>query len=85
MKRLMSIVGAVLFAAAGCDGGSTKGSTHEDETGSGDSHASFTAFVIDLIDAHTVDDTAPVSFSEFESLPDPDAESNNLDAYQSLF
>lgn len=46
---------------------------------------SFTAFVLDLVNDHTLDDAAPVDYATFELLPDPDGDSNNVDAYRSLF
>jgi len=45
----------------------------------------FTTFVIDQIQNHTVNNTAPVPFADFATLPDPDRDSNNTRAYDSLF
>jgi hypothetical protein len=45
--------------------------------------ATFTLFVIDLIENQTSDTTEPVPFAIFVPLPDPDLE--NPDAYDSLF
>jgi hypothetical protein len=49
--------------------------------------ATLTSFVIDLVQNHTADNTQPVSFDQFATLPDPDL--NNADptkgGYSSLF
>ena len=49
--------------------------------------ATLTSFVIDLIQNHTADNTQPVAFDQFATLPDPDLD--NADpkqgGYSSLF
>ena len=55
------------------------------DRGGADSPAGMTGFVIDLIDHHTADDALPVAYERFASLPDPDGDANDLDAYASLF
>ena len=45
----------------------------------------FTKYVLDMIATQTTATAAPRPYSEFASLIDPDAASNNLAAYASLF
>ena len=45
----------------------------------------FTAFVIDLVQNKTADNTQPVAFDQFSQLPDPDGDTNNTAAYDPLF
>jgi len=45
---------------------------------------SFTEFVIDLVNNHG-DDQKPVTYDDFKDLPDPDGDTNNTAAYDSLF
>lgn len=47
--------------------------------------ATFTSFVIDLVQNQTSNTTAPKPFSDFATLPDPDGDSNNTAAYNPLF
>ena len=47
--------------------------------------ATLTTFVIDLIQNQTADNTQPVAFDQFSTLPDPDGDNNNLTAYSPLF
>jgi hypothetical protein len=46
--------------------------------------ATFTTFVLDLVNNHTNDPT-PATYDSFKDLPDPDGDANNTTAYQSLF
>ncbi len=46
--------------------------------------ATFTDFVIDLVNNHTTDPT-PAPYSDFMAQPDPDGDNNNTAAYDSLF
>ena len=46
--------------------------------------ATFTSFVLDLIDKHGTD-PAPATYESFKDLPDPDGDANNTSAYSSLF
>ena len=41
-------------------------------------------FVIDLVTNHS-EDPAPVAYEAFKDLPDPDADNNNVTAYDGLF
>lgn len=43
-----------------------------------------TTFVIDLVKNHN-DDATPATFGDFQNLPDPDGDNNNVHAYDSLF
>jgi hypothetical protein len=63
--------------ASGMDGGSG--------SGSGSGQGTLTAYVIDLVTNHTTATELPRPYAEFASLPDPDGDSNNTAAYQSLF
>ena len=47
--------------------------------------ATFTTFVIDLVQNQTSDTTQPVPFDQFSALPDPDGTNNNVHAYDVLF
>jgi len=47
--------------------------------------ATLTSYVIDLITMQTTSTAAPRAYAEFASLPDPDGDTNNTAAYQSLF
>ncbi len=90
MKRLILVAG-LLLAASACNDESRSGSNdnNDDNAGSNGSNepiaGSFTAFVLDLVNNHTVDDAAPMDYATFELLPDPDGDSNNVDAYRPLF
>ena len=45
----------------------------------------FTKYVLDMIATQTTASATPRPYAEFSSLIDPDAASNNLAAYASLF
>ncbi len=80
----------LLVAVIGC-GDNLKAAGNGD--GGGDTgtdtppNATLTSFVIDQITNHTADNTQPVPFDQFSTLPDPDL--NNPDpkvgGYSSLF
>lgn len=82
MKRLVL---AVLLAACGSDhkampdGGMLPDGPMPDAP----PMATFTSYVIDLVQHQTADSTAARPYSEFESLPDPDG--SNGSAYSPLF
>ena len=89
MRRL-ALIAALVFASFGCDDDDRPGDDPNDPDDPDDPDdpmpdATFTAFVIDLVETKTADDTDPVPFADFESLPDPDADNNNEDAFTSLF
>jgi hypothetical protein len=46
--------------------------------------ATLTSYVIDLVNNHS-SDTSAAPYSAFQSLPDPDGDTNNTAAYSSLF
>lgn len=80
MKRhfsLFAIVFGLGLAACGDD-------TPYVQDGGGPQAGSYTAFVIDLVTNHT-DDPMPADYAVFSGLPDPDADANNVTAYDSLF
>lgn len=89
MKALGFVLAGMLALAAcgdnikpgGGDGGMGDGGTDGDV----DPDETFTTFVIDLIQNQTMNNTAPVPYSAFETLPDPDKDTNNVDAYDVLF
>lgn len=82
MKRVILIAG-LLLAVNGCEGTSTDS---DDSPGTNDeTSGTFTAFVIDMVNNHTVDDGAAMDYATFEMLPDPDGDSSNIDAFRSLF
>jgi hypothetical protein len=45
--------------------------------------ATFTSFVLDLVQHQTADNTTPVPYAQFQALPDDDG--SNGSAYSSLF
>ena len=53
-------------------------------SGSGSGSATLTSYVIDLIQNHSTDQT-PAAYTDFATLPDPDGDTNNGSAYNSLF
>jgi hypothetical protein len=53
-------------------------------SGSGSGSATFTSYVIDLIQNHSTDQQ-PAAYTDFATLPDPDGDNNNGSAYSSLF
>jgi len=79
----------LLFALFGCgDNLKAPGDGHGSDVGPDTPQAAtFTSFVIDQIVNHTANDTQPVPFATFATLPDPDL--NNPDpkvgGYSSLF
>lgn len=78
---LAAALAACTSTAADPAGGSGSGSG----SGSGVAPANLTVFVVDLVTNHTVDDAVAMEFDAFATLPDPDGEANNLEAYASLF
>ena len=50
----------------------------------GPDEQTLTKFVFDLITNHA-DNPMPVSYEAFKDLPDPDADNNNVNAYDGLF
>src|SRR5205814_7182822 len=87
MKRVLVLAAVIALAACGDDirppgggGGDGGGSGSE-----GLPPATFTTFVIDLILNQTANNTQPKAFVDFSTLPDPDGDTNNLNAYKSLF
>jgi len=44
----------------------------------------FTEYVLDLVNNHTEDQSA-APYERFKDLPDPDGDTNNTSAYDSLF
>jgi hypothetical protein len=90
MKLRSSLLGLAIAvglgltaAACGDDSPFVPGDGPGSGSGSG-SNATFTSFVLDLVTNHTMD-TAPADYSTFKDLPDPDGDSNNGSAYDSLF
>jgi hypothetical protein len=86
MKRATMII-ALLMIAAGCGDNLPPPGAAGDAGSDAPGAADLTSFVIDLIKNHTADNTQPVSFDQFATLPDPDL--NNADpktgGYSSLF
>jgi hypothetical protein len=76
---LLSILVACALGACGDD---TPYVPQDAPTGGGS--GTYTAFVIDLVMNHS-SDPAPVAYSAFSALPDPDGDANNQAAYASLF
>jgi hypothetical protein len=90
MKLRSSLLGLAIAvglgltaAACGDDSPFVPGDGPGSGSGSG-SNATFTSFVLDLVTNHTMD-PAPADYSTFKDLPDPDGDSNNGSAYDSLF
>ncbi len=87
MKRLGFALACVLGAAA-CGDNIKPGGTGGDGGPDGPPivDPTFTTFVIDLVSNKTANDTQPVPFADFSTLPDPDGDNNNTAAYPaSLF
>ena len=87
MKRVLVLALVVALGACGDDlrpgiSGDGGGSDAPPDTPPA---ANLTTFVIDLIKNQTADNTAPKAFTDFSTLPDPDGDNNNVDAYKSLF
>lgn len=88
MKLRSSLLGLAIAvglgltaAACGDDSPFVPGDGNGSGSGSG---ATFTSFVLDLVNNHTADPT-PTAYSTFEDLADPDGDTNNGSAYDSLF
>ena len=87
MKLRSSLLGLAIavglgLTAAAC--GDDSPFVPSDGQGSGSGSATFTSFVLDLVNNHTAD-PAPADYSTFKDLPDPDGDNNNGSAYDSLF
>ena len=80
-----SVVGLSLFLA-GCPNDNPY--LAQDDAGmepdAGPDTATFTTFVIDLINNHG-SDLAPATYESFKDLPDPDGDTNNTTAFSGLF
>lgn len=72
----------VALVAASCSSSSSGGRGDGED---GEAPASLTEFVTELIEHKTVDELRPMGEGDFVSLPDPDADTNNLAAYWHLF
>jgi hypothetical protein len=75
-----AIVVGLAFAAGACG----DDSPYVQKDAGPDPVVTFTSYVIDLVNNHT-DSSAPVPYTDFKDLPDPDGEANNTAAYGSLF
>ena len=90
MKLRSSLLGLALcaglgLAAAACGDDTPFVPSDGQGSGSGSgSNATFTAYVIDLVTNHSMDQT-PAAYTDFKDLPDPDGDSNDGSAYDSLF
>ncbi|MBA3542380.1 MAG: hypothetical protein H0T79_22380, partial [Deltaproteobacteria bacterium] len=69
MTRLGMVV-ALALAAVACGHGEGERSSKDDAPNGGGQ--TFAAFLLDLIENQTANDTDPVAFAEFATLPDPD-------------
>lgn len=89
MKRAFAL--ALVVALVSCGDDLRPSVTGNDGGGGSDAPpdtppaATFTTFVLDLVKNQTADNTQPKPFADFSTLPDPDGDNNNLDAYKSLF
>ena len=89
MKLRSSLLGLAIavglgLTAAACGDDSPFVPSDGQGSGSGSGSATFTSFVLDLVNNHTAD-PAPADYSTFKDLPDPDGDNNNGSAYDSLF
>jgi hypothetical protein len=89
MKLRSSLLGLAIavglgLTAAACGDDSPFVPSDGQGSGSGSGSATFTSFVLDLVTNHGMD-PAPADYSTFKDLPDPDGDSNNGSAYDSLF
>ena len=86
MKRLL--LALLVLGACGDDKQSPDAAPPPDMGSGSDAAppgATLTTFVIDLVQNQTADNTQPVSFAMFSTLPDPDGDNNNTHAYDPLF
>jgi hypothetical protein len=79
---------ALALALASCGGGGgdddvVTPDASEESPDASPPEETFTSFVIDQIVNQTANDTEPVSYASFATLPDPDLD--NPAAYDSLF
>jgi hypothetical protein len=82
----LAIVMGFALAACGDDNPSVQdGSPGSDAIDAPMPGNTFTTFVIDLVQNKTADNTDPVAFDQFSTLPDPDGDNNNTAAYDPLF
>ncbi|MDQ3367780.1 MAG: hypothetical protein M3680_20340 [Myxococcota bacterium] len=80
-----ALAGLLALAACGDNikaGGGTPDATPD---GPGPGDGTFTSFVIDLIQNQTADNTEPVPFATFATLPDPALDDPTPSAYAPLF
>ncbi|MEO8846567.1 MAG: hypothetical protein ABI591_20080 [Kofleriaceae bacterium] len=83
-SNLLGLAMAIGLTAAACGDDSPFVPDDGNGSGSGSGAATFTSFVLDLVTNHTTDPT-PADYSTFKDLPDPDGDTNNGSAYDSLF
>ena len=76
-----------LLLTAGCGDNSSPPGAGGDAGSDAPGAATLTSFVIDLIQNHTADNTQPVGFDQFATLPDPDLDKADPThgGYSSLF
>jgi hypothetical protein len=84
IKRFLYLAIIVGLAACGPDDHLRVSNDGGAGSDGGPPSATLTSYVIDLVNNHT-NDTAAKPYAEFGSLPDPDGDTNNTAAYQSLF
>lgn len=86
MKALRWLALAAVLATMGCgdDGGNNDPTDAAvDSAIDAPPAATFTSFVLDLVQNQTAANTDPKPFADFSSLPDPDKDNPN--AYEALF
>ncbi|MBA3392140.1 MAG: hypothetical protein H0T89_05820 [Deltaproteobacteria bacterium] len=81
MRRL-GIVVALVVAASACSTSDDRSGGGPDDPSDNPQEGSFAAFVIDLVQNQTADDTEPVEAAAFAELPD--ADEDNESAYSAL-
>lgn len=83
MRRLGIVVALVVAASASCGTSDDRSGGGTDDPSDNPQEGSFAAFVIDLVQNQTADDTEPVEAAAFAELPDTDED--NESAYSALF
>ena len=84
IQRFLCLAIVIGLAACGPDDHLTVSKDAGTGSDGGPPPATLTTYVLDLVNHHT-SDPAPKPYSDFQSLPDPDGDTNNTAAYQSLF
>jgi len=80
----VAVVIAFGLAAGACGGDNPTLQDASTPDASQPGGATLTSYVIDLVTNHSNDPT-PAAYTDFSTLPDPDGDTNNVHAYDTLF